>query len=158
MVEYLMTCPAPELPADVSHQEYQKFKSTYSDSAFLCRSIECAHSIDGFSTEAARTNHETSKHVTLLRCADPSCEFYVSGFANRRSLVKHNRRHHPEPDSMDLPTFGIPVSISEDEDSGTGSPAVTGPQVRYTPVRGRVSKARKGLPVHVCEICQPPKV
>lgn len=154
-----MICSTTNLPGSVSAQEHQKFKSTYSGSAFLCRSIECSHSIDGFPTEAARTNHETSKHVTLLRCADPSCEFYVSGFANRRSLARHNRRFHPEPDALELPTFGIPIPPpSEDEDSETVSPAAAASQVRYTPVRGRISKARKGLPVHICEICQPPKV
>lgn len=30
--------------------------------------------------------------------------------------------------------------------------------VKYTPITGRVSRARKGVPVHVCEICRPPKV
>lgn len=30
--------------------------------------------------------------------------------------------------------------------------------VRYTPVTGRVSRAKKGQPVHVCQICDPPRV
>lgn len=30
--------------------------------------------------------------------------------------------------------------------------------VKLTPVTGRVSKAKKGLSVHECDICQPPKV
>jgi hypothetical protein len=30
--------------------------------------------------------------------------------------------------------------------------------VKYTPITGRVSRARKGVPVHICEICRPPKV
>jgi hypothetical protein len=30
--------------------------------------------------------------------------------------------------------------------------------VRYTPVTGRVSRAKKGQPVHVCEQCDPPRV
>ncbi|KFX87503.1 hypothetical protein O988_09383 [Pseudogymnoascus sp. VKM F-3808] len=29
--------------------------------------------------------------------------------------------------------------------------------VRYTPVTGRVSKAKKGQPVHVCELCEEPR-
>lgn len=38
-----------------------------------------------------------------------------------------------------------------------GSP---GPEVpiRLTPITGRVSRAKKGVPVHVCERCNPPKV
>lgn len=30
--------------------------------------------------------------------------------------------------------------------------------VRYTPITGRVSRAKKGVPVHICESCNPPKV
>lgn len=30
--------------------------------------------------------------------------------------------------------------------------------VRYTPITGRVSRAKKGVPVHICEFCNPPKV
>lgn len=38
--------------------------------------------------------------------------------------------------------------------SGSGSET----QVRFTPITGRVSRAKKGIPVHVCESCRPPKV
>ncbi|KAK8017935.1 hypothetical protein PG991_007125 [Apiospora marii] len=31
------------------------------------------------------------------------------------------------------------------------------PPVKLTPITGRVSRAKKGVPVHVCEICKPPK-
>ncbi|KAK5634592.1 hypothetical protein RRF57_010305 [Xylaria bambusicola] len=30
--------------------------------------------------------------------------------------------------------------------------------VKLTPITGRVSRAKKGVPVHTCEICKPPKV
>jgi hypothetical protein len=38
--------------------------------------------------------------------------------------------------------------------AGTGSEA----PVKLTPVTGRVSRAKKGVPVHICELCRPPKV
>lgn len=38
-----------------------------------------------------------------------------------------------------------------------GSPGPDVP-IRLTPITGRVSRAKKGVPVHVCEICNPPKV
>lgn len=38
-----------------------------------------------------------------------------------------------------------------------GSPSPDVP-IRLTPITGRVSRAKKGVPVHVCEICNPPKV
>jgi hypothetical protein len=30
--------------------------------------------------------------------------------------------------------------------------------VKLTPITGRVSRAKKGVPVHTCESCKPPKV
>lgn len=41
--------------------------------------------------------------------------------------------------------------------SSTASSSSSMP-VKYTPITGRVSRARKGVPVHICEICRPPKV
>lgn len=38
-----------------------------------------------------------------------------------------------------------------------GSPNPEVP-IRLTPITGRVSRAKKGVPVHTCEMCNPPKV
>lgn len=38
-----------------------------------------------------------------------------------------------------------------------GSPSPDVP-IRLTPITGRVSRAKKGVPVHVCDTCIPPKV
>lgn len=44
--------------------------------------------------------------------------------------------------------------------TSSGRPTFRGveSEVRLTPVTGRVSRAKKGQPVHVCEICDPPRV
>ncbi|KAI0813423.1 hypothetical protein GGR55DRAFT_687682 [Xylaria sp. FL0064] len=39
----------------------------------------------------------------------------------------------------------------------TSPPNKATPPVRLMPVPGRVSRAKKGVPVHTCEICRPPK-
>ncbi|KAI3316767.1 hypothetical protein HD806DRAFT_419274 [Xylariaceae sp. AK1471] len=36
-------------------------------------------------------------------------------------------------------------------------PSLGSVPVKLTPITGRVSRAKKGVPVHVCEICKPPK-
>jgi len=33
-----------------------------------------------------------------------------------------------------------------------------GPSIRYTPVTGRISRAKKGQPVHICDLCEEPRV
>lgn len=38
-----------------------------------------------------------------------------------------------------------------------GSPNPEVP-IRLTPITGRVSRAKKGVPVHTCDMCNPPKV
>jgi len=38
------------------------------------------------------------------------------------------------------------------------SPAMAEHPVRLTPITGRVSRAKKGVAVHTCEECRPPKV
>ncbi|TVY82717.1 Zinc finger protein [Lachnellula suecica] len=46
---------------------------------------------------------------------------------------------------------GTPQQGSRASDSGAEIP------VKYTPVTGRISRAKKGVPVHTCEICRPAK-
>jgi hypothetical protein len=42
--------------------------------------------------------------------------------------------------------------------SSRGSEPAADMPVKYTPVTGRISRAKKGVPVHTCDICRPVKV
>jgi hypothetical protein len=44
------------------------------------------------------------------------------------------------------------------QQSSRGSEPATDMPVKYTPVTGRISRAKKGVPVHTCDICRPVKV
>jgi hypothetical protein len=46
---------------------------------------------------------------------------------------------------------GTPQHMSRASDTGSDIP------VKYTPVTGRISRAKKGVPVHTCDICRPAK-
>jgi hypothetical protein len=50
-------------------------------------------------------------------------------------------------------TSGSPRQSSR----GSEQPTLEVP-VKYTPVTGRISRAKKGVPVHTCDICRPVKV
>lgn len=68
--------------------------------------------------------------------------------------------HHGMPSSM--PPLPHPHSLSASGPSAraygsSGSGDAQAP-VKYTPVTGRVSKALKGVPVHTCNDCVPPRV
>lgn len=49
-------------------------------------------------------------------------------------------------------TSGSPLHSSP-----RGSEHATEMPVKYTPVTGRISRAKKGVPVHTCDICRPVK-
>lgn len=77
------------------------------------------------------------------------------------------RQSSTSVDSMEQ--YGYASSSSTHGGSGGGfppnhprRPMGTSPSpdvpVRYTPITGRVSRAKKGVPVHICESCNPPKV
>ncbi|OTB07070.1 hypothetical protein M426DRAFT_93805 [Hypoxylon sp. CI-4A] len=51
---------------------------------------------------------------------------------------------------------GIPPSNMPTRPMGT-SPGEGSVPVKLTPITGRVSRAKKGVPVHTCDICKPPK-
>ncbi|KAK8053772.1 hypothetical protein PG996_013073 [Apiospora saccharicola] len=55
--------------------------------------------------------------------------------------------------------YGGPGSGAAGGSSQPTRPMSTQPEppVKLTPITGRVSRAKKGVPVHVCEICKPPK-
>jgi hypothetical protein len=150
------------------------FKSIYTDTAFLCRYLDCPRHSNGFSSAEKRNQHESS-HAKPLRCADSSCEFFTRGFNSKSGLVKHNRRYHPAPEEIDPPKFEPkkeepqppplpppppppvipPVEVSRPEPPKPPEPIlkqVAQPQ----PVTKRVSRAKRGVKVHNCHLC--PKI
>jgi hypothetical protein len=51
------------------------------------------------------------------------------------------------------------ISVHKLESSPTSSPPpIYLPSPAYTPVTGRISRAKKGVPIHTCDICRPVKV
>jgi hypothetical protein len=46
---------------------------------------------------------------------------------------------------------------SPPQSSSRGSEPAGDVPVKYTPVTGRISRAKKGVPVHTCDICRPVK-
>jgi len=74
------------------------------------------------------------------------------------------RRSSAGGDSMDF-SLGFQAGGSNQastsgspQQSSRGSEPATEVPVKYTPVTGRISRAKKGVPVHTCEICRPVKV
>lgn len=74
------------------------------------------------------------------------------------NLCGYGQGHHYSPGHV------MPLSSSSPASSRTsvrpiGNMPGTGEvPYRLTPITGRVSRAKKGVPVHTCDICSPPKV
>jgi hypothetical protein len=114
------------------------------------------------SSGSSRRRNPSSSRVPTARSPVQSPSSNVSASAARRDSVASN-------DSMDYTGYGSTASSSSR--GGGGRPPYRGPsrpmadpsgnetpQVRLTPITKRVSRAKKGVPVHVCETCRPAKV
>ncbi|KAK1828153.1 putative transcription factor TDA9 [Podospora conica] len=117
--------------------------------------------------ELTNTNTNTTAGLsTTLRSLTPSSSTHQA--SNPRPPAR--RRSTTSIDSMDHTGYGSAASSSS---MGAGlhhhhhhnnpmrpmpaHQAATDLPMRLTPITGRVSRAKKGVPVHVCDICRPAK-
>jgi len=160
-----------DLPQGSQQHDLETFRRIYLDSAFTCCYRDCPRYADGFQSSVQLNEHE-KHHAKPLRCADPSCEFFERGFNSRTGLLKHNRKYHPTPDEIELPKFE-PAKEQMPQDIMTyPSPqlqplipdrvvaSLTPPpqpeqdkQLPQPTKRARVSRAKRGLKVHACDLC-----
>ncbi|KAJ6783340.1 hypothetical protein PWT90_04339 [Aphanocladium album] len=83
------------------------------------------------------------------------------------SAPRHLQHHLPPPGGRreSGSNEGMSYSYSHGQPYGAGhdmrqmvpSGAMGDASVKLTPITGRVSRAKKGIPVHTCEMCRPPK-
>lgn len=128
-------------------------------------------------TEGSQVYYPTHQHIDVdpssassvqqgKRPAEPSPATHSLSAASP-GPADLRRQSSTSVDSMDQ--YGYASSSSMGGGSGGGfppnhprRPMGTSPSpdvpVRYTPITGRVSRAKKGVPVHICESCNPPKV
>jgi hypothetical protein len=83
--------------------------------------------------------------------------------ASRPTLIR--RRSSAAGEAMDFSSgfhaegsTQASTSGSPQQSSSRGSEPAPDVPVKYTPVTGRISRAKKGVPVHTCDICRPVKV
>lgn len=177
IVRFLLDCSINDLPRGLTQVMLNDFKSIYTDSAFLCRYLDCPRHSNGFSSAAKRNEHESS-HAKPLRCSDSSCEFFARGFNTKSGLFKHNRRYHPSPEEKDPPKFELrkeapvipsspspppqpppppvqPLTFQRPKSSVSHVPTTMPATIQESVVK-RMSRAKKGLKVHNCNLC--PKI
>ncbi|EAQ84660.1 hypothetical protein CHGG_08674 [Chaetomium globosum CBS 148.51] len=98
-----------------------------------------------------------TQDITTTSSSTPSSP-PLSGFTTRKSK---RQRSTTSSDSMDRSRYSSAASPSSmprgPQRPMPLHPVTTQYTPKITPKTGRVSKAKKGLPVHVCDICRPPK-
>jgi hypothetical protein len=141
--------------------------------------------VEPLESQAYRRSREAAKLQASLPAIAPSAETSLPPIVDQESGTVPKRRrsnralrpaapaHRPASarrrssateEGMDF-TFGYQAGGSS-QASKSGSPSrpsrgsepAEGVPVKYTPITGRVSKAKKGVPVHTCDICRPVKV
>lgn len=82
--------------ASVSPQDAEllnEFKKIYGSTAFVCGYYRCPRSSNGFTSAAARDEHE-SLHTIRHKCPEPKCVYSATGFLKYNLLQKHIQQHH----------------------------------------------------------------
>ncbi|KAK3294996.1 uncharacterized protein B0H64DRAFT_325455 [Chaetomium fimeti] len=155
------TPPSPEAgPRHVSDPGPATTEQDINQAAPVGPSKRRGTSSRGPGPATARAQVEIGSGTRAIITASPSIPSSppLSGPATRKSI---RRRSTTSSDSMDRSRYGSAASPS----SMAGGPQRPMPlhpvtaqyTPKITPKTGRVSKAKKGLPVHVCDICRPPK-
>jgi hypothetical protein len=164
-VRYLLGCPNTNLPEGISAATLASFKSVYTDSAFICRYLDCPRHSHGFSSATKRNDHENT-HAKPLRCGYPSCEFFTRGFASRGGLLRHKNKCHPRLEDAEPPLFElrkeIPppvpprrIELPTKELPKPGPPPAIQPIESEQPSK-RIKRGKRGMKVHKCHLC--PKI
>ncbi|KAI1750791.1 hypothetical protein F4782DRAFT_233654 [Xylaria castorea] len=108
----------------------------------------------------------SSKSTTTASPATATASVDKASSPSRSPLVE--KRSVDKTESMDPVGYGsyahssssnMPPSSrsnvsSRPMSSGPGESSIP---VKLTPITGRVSRAKKGVPVHICDVCKPPK-
>lgn len=131
-------------------------------------------------SRAATSSHEKPKDQDDRLASAPSRRRGPSGRSSKSTATAPSpsasssrpapvsRRSTTSSESMDPGGYG---GHAQGSTSGGGMPTSSMPTrpmgnvpgeggvpVKLTPITGRVSRAKKGVPVHTCDICKPPKV
>lgn len=107
----------------------------------------------GSSTREAPKHDTRDQPQVTRRKSNRVSKSSSQGSSSRPSLSR--RRSSGTAESMDSDGLSLgsatAAGISRQTSRGSNPPE----SVRYTPVTGRVSRAKKGQPVHVCDQCDP---
>jgi hypothetical protein len=110
----------------------------------------------GSSTREAPKHDTRDQPQVTRRKSNRISKSSSQGSSSRPSLSR--RRSSGTAESMDSDGLSLgsatAAGISRQTSRGSNPPE----SVRYTPVTGRVSRAKKGQPVHVCDQCDPLRV
>lgn len=133
------------------------------------------------SKEAAAQQAASSSVSPASRIAPPETDDKVNTTVKRRKSNRGSkgvaqaaptqqrapttrRRSSASGEGMDFSSGYQAGGSDQASESGSTQRSFGGSQqgadvaVKYTPVTGRVSRAKKGVPVHTCDICRPVKV
>lgn len=106
-------------------------------------------------TSLSRTERSTTPRSVKRKRPTRVSKLPSSGGSSRSGTAR--RRSSGATELMDPSGYGQEGSHNNMRQSLPRGLEADQP-VRYTPVTGRVSKAKKGQPVHVCEQCEEPRV
>lgn len=138
-----------------SHASYQRSREAAVQQAPSPPRSSPRHRFSHGDLENARSMLDEAQRLSqpamTMMQASPLAHSPISGSRYAAQTVPYSPEPNPAQHHGSKSTGNISISSKETEPAGEIP-------VKYTPVTGRVSKAKKGVPVHTCTICRPPKV
>lgn len=148
--------PKESVPRSSQHPESSASTTSYANPADL--SINTSPS----SSTRGQGHSPPSHHLDSLAVETSSSSFPL-GHATT-NVASDRRQSNTSTDSMDSP-YGQGHGHGHGHAGGSYPGAPMRPfvssgdvPIKLTPITGRVSRAKKGLAVHTCDLCRPPKV
>lgn len=135
----------------------------------LAEGSEVARSSQQYADEGSSSSSAVQQGKRPAIISDPRDISSAATAPTTFRAEQSRRESNTSVDSMDQHGYGSAASSSSmGGASGGGLPpnhprrpmGSPNPEVpiRLTPITGRVSRAKKGVPVHTCDMCNPPKV
>ncbi|KAH3951684.1 hypothetical protein HBI56_079460 [Parastagonospora nodorum] len=112
------------------------FQQSYSSTAFRCRFPHCDRLSLGFATTELRLKHEAS-HIQRVYCRTLSCQYSRIGFAKKKALDAHTRKHHGKSHVLLIPAK---VRRATDDEVETGPTSTVRQMSVSSPIHAPLSQ------------------
>lgn len=140
-----------------AQQQASHHSSTSSASETPSQPLDLVQSVEEIRSTHQRRSSRTLQTDVSYAASLPSSSAPSSRLPPVRGPESASREEMDFQNSFRMGDSRQPTSSASPRLTTRGTKSSTESSIKYTPVTGRISKAKKGVPVHTCGICRPVK-